>query len=256
MASTTQFGSIQAIVSKTPMWAKIAFGVVTIIITVASFIIASDPAINDALKVRLMMYLKGIDLALLGFTKLFGVVHDDDVDNTGRGSIVTPLTMLAIVLSVLLLGSCTTAKKCAAKFPPQIITVDSIVLKDTIIYRDSIIRISGESVRLEADLKDTTAVIDTTVKNGKTTLRLQLSKGKLSASCNADSLQLVIKNLTTIIKDKQRFKNQTEKVPYPVIEYKTPKWCYRLLWANIIVVLLLVLWFVYRAKINSFFLKK
>jgi len=250
----TQFGTIEAIVSKTPMWAKITFGIVTVLTTVASFIIAGDPKIDNDTKVQIMNYLKGADLIVFGISKMFGVQHDDDVNNTGNGGIITPLLVIAV--TAMLFASCTTAKKCAAKFPPQIITVDSLVQHDTTIYRDTIIRIPGERVTVIQYLKDTTSKFDTTVKHGKTTIDLHLSKGKLSATCSADSLQLVIANLTTIIKDRQRFKNQTIKVPYPVIEYKTPKWCYRLLWANIILVLLRVLWFVYRAKINSFFLKK
>jgi hypothetical protein len=249
----TQFGSIQAIVSKTPMWVKITFGIITILTTVASFIISTDPAIDDALKVRLITYLKGLDLAVLGFSQLFGVVHDDDVNNTGNGGIITPLLVIAV--TAMLFASCTTAKKCAAKFPPQIITVDSLVQHDTTIYRDTIIRIPGERVTVIQYLKDTTQAIDTTVKNGKTSIRLQLSKGKLSATCNADSLQLVINNLTTIIKDRQRFKSQTVKVPYPVIEYKVPKWCWWLLAGNILAAILFVLWLMYKVQINSFFLK-
>ena len=243
----TQFGTIEAIVNKTPMWAKVTFGIVTVLTTVASFIIASDTSIDAETKVRLMTYLKGADLAVLGISKMFGVQHDDDVNNTGNGGIITPL--LAIAVTAMLFASCTTAKKCAAKFPPQIITVDSLVQHDTTIYRDTIIRIPGQTVTVIRYLKDTTQQIDTTVKNGKTTIHLQLSKGKLSASCNADSLQLVIKNLTTIIKDRQRFKSQTKLVPYPIIEYKTPKWCWWLLAANV----LYVLWLVFRSKIISFF---
>lgn len=45
------------------------------------------------------------------------------------------------VLTVLVLSSCVTQKKCLQKFPPQTIRerYDSIIIKDTIIYKDVIV---------------------------------------------------------------------------------------------------------------------
>ena len=52
---------------------------------------------------------------------------------------IKPLIISLIV--ILLFGSCVTQKKCASKFPPQVIRerYDSISIKDSIIYKDRLI---------------------------------------------------------------------------------------------------------------------
>lgn len=78
----TTFATMTAITSKTPIWAKWMFRSVFILTTVAAFIITSEPAISDETKVRVMIYLKGLDMAIYGFSKLFGVKQDKpDTDN-------------------------------------------------------------------------------------------------------------------------------------------------------------------------------
>jgi hypothetical protein len=64
---------ISQIPQETPQWAKWMFRIVFAITTVATFIIASDPAIPDPLKVRIGVYLKGFDMLIYGFSKIFGV---------------------------------------------------------------------------------------------------------------------------------------------------------------------------------------
>jgi len=68
----TKFGPSQ-IVNVTPMWAKWMFRVVFILSGVAVFIVAGDPAIPDATKVRIGVYLAGLDRAVFGLSKLFGI---------------------------------------------------------------------------------------------------------------------------------------------------------------------------------------
>lgn len=50
------------------------------------------------------------------------------------------LWMVFVITMIVILSSCVTQKKCLQKFPPQIIRerYDSIVIKDTIIYKDRI----------------------------------------------------------------------------------------------------------------------
>ena len=67
----TKFG-LDQINCPTPLWAKIVFRIFVLLTTVATFIIAAEPAIADALKVRIGVYLKGADLFLLGVVQLFG----------------------------------------------------------------------------------------------------------------------------------------------------------------------------------------
>jgi hypothetical protein len=66
------FGTEQ-IAKETPQWAKWMFRIVFALTTVAAFIIAADPAIPDPLKVRIGVYLKGLDMLVFIFSKMFGV---------------------------------------------------------------------------------------------------------------------------------------------------------------------------------------
>ena len=68
----TKFG---AITSETPVWAKWMFRVFMTLTTVAAFIVASDPAIADEVKIRVGIYLKAADMLVFGFSKMFGVVE-------------------------------------------------------------------------------------------------------------------------------------------------------------------------------------
>ncbi|MFZ4413991.1 MAG: hypothetical protein ACOYOV_12980 [Bacteroidales bacterium] len=63
----------KAIVSKTPDWAKWTFRIVFAITGVATFVIASDPSIEDTLKVQIGVYLKGVDMFVFTLSKMFGV---------------------------------------------------------------------------------------------------------------------------------------------------------------------------------------
>jgi hypothetical protein len=63
----------KAIVSKTPDWAKWTFRIVFAITGVATFIIASDPSIEDNLKVQIGVYLKGVDMFVFTLSKMFGI---------------------------------------------------------------------------------------------------------------------------------------------------------------------------------------
>ena len=69
------------IVNETPMWAKWMFRICFLLTSVVAFIIASDPGIPDALKVRIGVYLKATDLFVWGLSKMFGVKIDDDKNN-------------------------------------------------------------------------------------------------------------------------------------------------------------------------------
>lgn len=61
----------------TPLWAKWVFRIVAILTTVALFIIAGDPGISDDTKIRVAVYLKGLDMAVLGLSKMFGITKDE-----------------------------------------------------------------------------------------------------------------------------------------------------------------------------------
>lgn len=65
--------TIISISKPTPMWATWTFRIIFIVTGVAVFVIAGDPAIKAELKVRLGVYLKGLDLLVWGFTRALGV---------------------------------------------------------------------------------------------------------------------------------------------------------------------------------------
>lgn len=72
MTKTKQTFGIEALKQDTPNWAKWVFRITFILTTVATFVIASDPAISADLKVRIGVYLKGLDMFIYGVSKLFG----------------------------------------------------------------------------------------------------------------------------------------------------------------------------------------
>jgi hypothetical protein len=57
----------------TPAWATWIFRVVFILTGVATFIVLGDNAIDDSLKTRLALYLKGIDMAVWAMTRAIGI---------------------------------------------------------------------------------------------------------------------------------------------------------------------------------------
>lgn len=71
----TAFGAVN---SPSPMWAKWIFRGTLVLTSVAVFVLASDPGISDAFKVRATVYLKAIDLLVFGFSKLFGIVPAEE----------------------------------------------------------------------------------------------------------------------------------------------------------------------------------
>ncbi len=56
-----------------PVWATWLFRIVFILTGVATFIIAADPALEAATKVRIGIYLKGFDMVIWGITRAIGV---------------------------------------------------------------------------------------------------------------------------------------------------------------------------------------
>lgn len=57
----------------TPQWANYTFRVVLLFTTAATMIIAADPSIPDALKVKIGIYLKGFDFVVWGLSRMIGV---------------------------------------------------------------------------------------------------------------------------------------------------------------------------------------
>lgn len=65
--------TVISVTKPTPTWATWAFRIVLILTTAATMIIASDPAIPDAMKVRIGVYLKGLDFIVWGVSRMLGI---------------------------------------------------------------------------------------------------------------------------------------------------------------------------------------
>lgn len=72
-----KFMSKEAISLPTPKAATWIFRIVIILTGAATLIIAGDPGIPNELKVRLAVYLKGLDLAVWGIGRLLGIKKED-----------------------------------------------------------------------------------------------------------------------------------------------------------------------------------
>lgn len=69
--------SKKALLTRTPTWANWMFRICLLITSTATFVIASDPAIPDDLKVRINVYVTALNLFVLGLSKMFGVVVEE-----------------------------------------------------------------------------------------------------------------------------------------------------------------------------------
>lgn len=65
--------TVLSIKKPTPQWATWIFRIVFIITGVATFIIAGDPGISTEIKIRLGVYLKGLDMLVWAVTRTLGV---------------------------------------------------------------------------------------------------------------------------------------------------------------------------------------
>lgn len=133
-------------------------------------------------------------------------------------------SLLTIGLLLLTFASCVTQKRCFEKFPPQVITKDSVVLKDTTIYVKKLIVIPGDTVTLRDSIPcpDVQYHKVITSPSGRTQAKVDIDKGKLTVDCQVDSLNKVIDSLKVTLQQKESYHSQTQVVEKPV--YKTPVW--------------------------------
>ncbi|KKP52079.1 MAG: hypothetical protein UR43_C0015G0015 [candidate division TM6 bacterium GW2011_GWF2_33_332] len=141
----------------------------------------------------------------------------------------TKLLLLAIL--ILFLGSCVTQRKCASKFPPQSVTEtkDSIVVKDSIIYRDRDVpyKIPGDTIRKDKPipgipekinispiiLENTYAIAKAWIDNSR--LKMELQQKDQVITFKLDSADKVSKHW--------EYKYKNEKQTIVVKEKYTPK---------------------------------
>lgn len=132
---------------------------------------------------------------------------------------------------------CATQKRCSEKYPPAVIIHDSITTETVVDYRDTIIHIPGKYITVTEYIKDTVTLIDTVISKDNTHLSLLFHNGILTASCKADSLQMVISSLRSVLQKISRNNEKTIKIPVEVIKYRVPKWAWWLLGINTLLLL-------------------
>lgn len=147
--------------------------------------------------------------------------------------------LLLIILSIFLLTSCVTQRKCAAKFPPQI--TSTTIIKDSVVYRDTTITVPGDTVTFTDSIPCPDVVYEKTQKSEKGTVKatVKIKDGKISVKCEVDSLNMVIRNLQYRLRTIE--KEKTIAVQVPVLK-KTPWWksALQLIYGIVIAAILLV----------------
>ena len=106
--------------------------------------------------------------------------------------------------------SCITEKKCNERYPPQTITVDSIVYKDRIVEKDSIIHIAGDNVTdtIYLDINDNKIAPIESDKSGNTASVTATGKdNRIIIHSDCKESDIIIKKLRETIENNQ--KNQS-----------------------------------------------
>ena len=142
---------------------------------------------------------------------------------------------MRILIAVFLLSfcSCISQRKCAERYPPQ--EKDSVIEKETIVYRDTTITLPGDSVQIFDTIPCPDVLYNKTVTSsgGRTTATVSLKNGRLQVDCKADSMQLVIDSLATVIKQKEHYQVRTVTVTKTITKEVVPAWCWWMLAAGI-----------------------
>lgn len=93
------------------------------------------------------------------------------------------LELFILTALIAIISSCTTLRKCNAKFPPQVSVIikDSIITKDTIIYRDKVIPyyIKGDTVFAEKKVPITVDISPVWAQNEYATASAWVQDSKL-----------------------------------------------------------------------------
>lgn len=133
------------------------------------------------------------------------------------------MVYLGIIGLIIYLSSCATQKRCYQRFPPQIITKDSVVIKDTTIYRDVAVQVPGDSVTIHDTINCPGLNYEKEVQSGHMKAKVSIHDNQLKVDCKSDSFQLVIKDLKIKIATLEKFHSEVKIVQAPpVIKYRMP----------------------------------
>ncbi|MDP1763075.1 MAG: hypothetical protein Q8L07_04240 [Sediminibacterium sp.] len=147
--------------------------------------------------------------------------------------------LFTILMPIIFLAGCVTQKTCSEKFPPSVITHDSIITETVINYHDTVIYVPGATVTENFYIRDTITRIDTVIRKNQASLAIRFHNGYLTAICKADSLQQLVNNLKSVVTRLNNRKNSEKivQVPVDVIKYRIPKWMLVILAINALQVL-------------------
>lgn len=125
--------------------------------------------------------------------------------------------LLTILIAIILLASCRPVKIV------QTVTKDSIITKDTVIYKTVKDYLPGDTVEVWQAIPCPDAKVDTQVSKGSAHLHVTVSKGILKARCNSDSLLHVIDSIQAL-RVKESYHRETIAVPVDKPVPYIPKW--------------------------------
>lgn len=73
-----KFG-ISQLKNESPKWVKLLFGIIILLTTATTFLIASEPRIPNELKVEIGVYIKTFEIIFFGISKMFGINSQDEI---------------------------------------------------------------------------------------------------------------------------------------------------------------------------------
>ncbi len=138
--------------------------------------------------------------------------------------------LLTILILLIFFASCKTAQ-------PVIKTVikDSIITKDTTIYKTVKEYLPGETIEMWQAIPCPDLKMDTSIKKGKTILKASINKGILKMQCETDSLFHIIDSITSI-RNTEAWHREVIEVPVDKPVPYIPRWVWFLIAGNVLAV--------------------
>lgn len=150
---------------------------------------------------------------------------------------------LLLAMVIIIITGCVTKRRCMEKFPPSIVTEDSVTISEKIVYKDSIITLPADSSWLTALLKcDSTGnvylsqLLNYQSGNKVGVPVIKIRDNIIKVECQVDSLQIYL-----LLKEKYLTKVHKTTVKQTIHENF---WNVK----NVLIILLIFVWLFYLAK--------
>lgn len=135
-----------------------------------------------------------------------------------------------LILLIILSQGCVTQKRCAKRFPPVADTIQYVTVKDSIVYRDTVIYVSVpgrviiDSIIIPCPPPPPEYIPDTArAETEFATAKAWWSYPVIQLELNQKPLNLSFK-LDSVIKDAYHWKSEYERVTKVIKEKYVPKW--------------------------------